>query len=279
MTKHDDLTGMVIVITGGARGIGAATAERLARAGARVALGDRDEAVARELAAELTKTTGSTVVAGALDVASTSSWAAFLSAVSDLGPVDVLINNAGIMPLGEVVKEPDEVARRILDVNVHGVINGTKAVVPGMTERGHGHIINVASAVGRVAVANGATYSASKFAVVGFSEATRAELAPAGIEVCLVLPTVVTTDLAAGVPAARGVKKVSAEDCAKVIEDVIRRPVPEAWVPRWTRGMVRATSMLPRRVGEAISKAMHADKVLSEVDEAARAAYEDRARH
>jgi len=279
VTKHADLTGMVAVITGGARGIGSATAERLARAGVRVAIGDRDEALAREVAAELTRTTGSTVVAAALDVASPPSWAAFLVAVSDLGPVDILVNNAGIMPLGEVVKEPGEVARRIMDVNVHGVINGTKAVVPGMTDRGHGHIVNVASAVGRIAVAHGATYSASKFAVVGFSEATRSELAPAGIDVCVVLPTVVTTELAAGVSAARGVKKVSADDVAKVIEDVIRRPVPESWVPRWTRGISRATDLMPRRMREGIARAMRADKVLSEADETARAAYEDRARH
>jgi short-subunit dehydrogenase len=279
MTKHKDLTGMVAVITGGARGIGLATAERLARAGVSVAIGDRDESLAKEAAAELARTTGATVVAAALDVASPSSWGAFIAKISDLGPIDILVNNAGIMPLGDVVKEPEEVARRILDVNVHGVINGTKAVVPGMSERGHGHIVNVASAVGRVAVANGATYSASKFAVVGFSEATRAELAPAGIDVTVVLPTIVQTELAAGVPAARGVKPVTAEDVATVIEDVIRKPVPEAWVPRWVRGITRATSILPRRVGEGIAKAMHADKVLAEVDEAARAAYEDRARH
>lgn len=279
MTKHDDLTGMVAVITGGARGIGLATAERLARAGARVAIGDRDEALAHEVAAELARTTGSTVVAAALDVATSSSWSAFLAKVSDLGPVDILINNAGIMPLGEVAKEPDEVARRIMDVNVHGVINGTKAVAPGMSDRGHGHIVNVASAVGRVAVANGATYSASKFAVVGFSEATRAELAPAGIDVSVVLPTVVLTELAAGVPAARGVKPVTADDVAQVIEDVIRKPVPEAWVPRWTRGISRVMDVMPRPVRDGIGRAMHADKVLAEADEAARAAYEDRARH
>lgn len=279
MTKHKDLTGMVAAVTGGARGIGLATAERLARAGVKVAIGDRDDALARDVAAELSRTTGGTVVAAALDVATPSSWGAFLNGISNLGPLDILVNNAGIMPLGDIVKETTEVARRILDVNVHGVINGTKAVAPGMAERGHGHIVNVASAVGRVAVANGATYSASKFAVVGFSEATRAELAPSGIEVSVVLPTVVLTELAAGVGPARGVKPVTAEDVAAVIEDVIRKPVPEAWVPRWTRGMVRVTSMLPRRVGEAISKSMHADKVLADIDEAARAAYEDRARH
>ena len=95
-----------------------------------------------------------------------------------------------------MLKEPEAVARAIIDVNVHGIINGTKAVAPGMVDRGHGHIVNVASAVGRIAVADGATYSASKFAAVGFSEATRAELKPLGIDVSVVLPTVVQTELA-----------------------------------------------------------------------------------
>lgn len=269
------ISGMSIIVTGGARGIGRATVERFARQGASVAIGDLDPELAQEVASSF----GDRVVAARLDVTDPASWQAFLDEVGGLGPWDVLVNNAGIMPLGSVLKEPDSVTAAIFNVNVHGPINGIKAVAPGMAERGHGHIVNVASAVGRVAVANGATYSASKFAVVGFSEATRAELAPAGIDVSVVLPTVVLTELAAGVPAARGVKPVTADDVATVIEDVIRRPVPEAWVPRWTRGVARATSVLPRRVGEALTKAMHADKVLAEVDEAARAAYEDRARH
>src|SRR3546814_2577708 len=93
------------------------------------------------------------------------------------------------MPLGSVLKESEELSRSIVDVNLHGIIHGTKALAPGMAERGRGHIVNVASAVGRVALADGATYTASKFAAVGFSEATRSELAPLGIDVSVVLPT------------------------------------------------------------------------------------------
>ena len=269
-----DLATLSIIITGGARGIGRATAERLARQGARIAIGDRDAELARAVALEI----GHGVVAAALDVAEPASWTAFLEEVAEIGPIDVLVNNAGIMPLGSVLKEPDEVARRIVDVNLHGVICGTKAVVPGMVERGRGHVVNVASAVGRIAVADGATYSASKFAVVGFSEATRAELAPHGVDVSLVLPTVVQTELAAGVPTARGVKPVTADDVAKVIESTIRRPKAELWVPRWTQSMVRVTNAFPRRLQEAIGRAMHADSVLADADPAARAAYEERAR-
>ena len=152
------------------------------------------------------------------------------------------------------------------------------AVAPGMTARGRGHIVNVASAVGRVAVPNGATYSASKFAVVGFSEATRAELAPHGIDVSMVLPTVVLTELSAGVPAARGVKPVTADDVAEVIEATIRRPKPETWVPRWSQTVAKSANLLPRRLKEAVAHAMKADSALADADEGARASYEARVR-
>jgi len=273
-----DLNGRVVVVTGGARGIGLATVERLARAGARVAAGDLDADLVVRTAGEVADRTGAVVLAGGLDVADPGSWEEFLATVAPLGPVDVLVNNAGIMPLGSVLEEPTDVARAIVDVNLHGVINGTKAVAPGMVDRGLGHIVNVASAVGRVAVAHGATYSASKFAVVGFTEATRAELAPAGVHVSMVLPTVVRTELAAGVPAARGVNPVSAEDVAEVIVETIQRPRAESWVPRWSKGVSRAADLMPQRAKEALAHLMKADSVLAEADDDARAAYEARVR-
>jgi short-subunit dehydrogenase len=269
-----DIAGLSVIVTGGARGIGRATVERFARHGARVAVGDRDLELARDVVAPF----GERAVAALLDVTDPQSWRDFLEQVSVLGPFDVLVNNAGIMPLGSVLKEPDAVARAIFDVNVHGVINGTKAVAPGMVERGRGHIVNVASAVGRVAVADGATYSASKFAVVGFSEATRSELAPNGVDVTVVLPTVVRTELAAGVPAAKGIKPVTAEDVAEVIEDAVRKPRPELWVPRWTQALTKVTQALPRVVQNGMAKLTAADKLLASADPAARAAYEERAR-
>lgn len=273
MTKRN-IRGQAIVVTGGARGIGRATVERLARAGARVAIGDRDADLAASVAAEI----GSGVRSAPLDVTDPASWRSFLTAIEGIGPIDVLVNNAGIMPLGSVLKEPESVARAIVDVNLHGVINGVKAVAPGMVERGSGHVVNVASAVGRVALADGATYSASKFAAVGFSDAVRAELKPHGVDVSVVLPTVVLTELAAGVPAARGIKPVTADDVAKVIESTLRHPRPELWVPRWSQGLARVASMLPHRAQEVVAHALGADRVLAGADQAARAAYEERAR-
>src|SRR5262245_24812435 len=143
-----DIAGMSVIVTGGTRGIGRATVERLARLGAKVAVGDRDA----DLASSVVAPFGDRAVPAPLDVTSAESWRTFLETVADLGPFDVLVNNAGIMPLGSVLKEPDSVTRTIFDVNVHGAINGTKAVAPGMVGRGSGHIVNVASAVGRLAV-------------------------------------------------------------------------------------------------------------------------------
>ena len=262
------------IVTGGARGIGRATVERLARQGARVAIGDRDVELAREVASPY----GDRVLAAALDVTDPGSWRDFLEATAVLGPFDVLVNNAGIIPLGSILKEPDAVTRAIVDVNLHGLIYGTKAVAPGMVERGSGHIVNVASAVGRVAVANGATYSASKHGAVGFSEALRAELQPHGIDVTVILPTVVQTELAAGVAQTRGVRPVTADDVAKVIEAALLDPKPELWVPRWTQGLAKVAQLLPRRVQETVAHALKADSALTDIDQSARAGYEARVR-
>ena len=269
-----EIAGMSIIVTGGARGIGKATVERFARLGASVAVGDRDLELAQDIAASF----GDRVVAARLDVTDAASWRDFLDQTAHLGPWDVLVNNAGIMPLGPVIKEPDAVTRAIIDVNVHGVINGTKAVAPGMVDRGSGHIVNVASAVGRLAVPDGATYSASKFAVVGFSEAIRQELEPMGVDVTVVLPTVVQTELAAGVPAAKGMKPVSPDDVAAAILRAVRKPRAELWVPNWVQGPTKLAQALPRRVQGVLARMNDAASVLSQADPAARAAYEERAR-
>lgn len=270
----NDPSGLTFIITGGARGIGEATVARLARQGARIAIGDRDVELAQQVAARY----DDRVMAAALDVTKPESWRSFLEATAALGPVDVLVNNAGIMPLGSILEEPDSVTQTIMDVNLFGVIHGTKAVAPGMVERGRGHIINVASAVGRLALPGGATYSASKFAVVGFSEAVRAELEPQGVDVSMVLPTVVKTELSVGVEATRGVKPVTADQVAEVIETAVRTPTPEMWVPRWSQGLARSSQVMPRGAQAAMAKLLKADSALSGADQAARAAYEARAR-
>jgi NAD(P)-dependent dehydrogenase (short-subunit alcohol dehydrogenase family) len=184
---------MHVVITGGARGIGLATAKAFAANGARVAIGDIDD----ELPTQQAEAIG--VFGHRVDVTDKSSFAKLLEAAEDaLGPVDVPVNNAGIMPLGPLPEEPDEVASRIVSINLLGVINGTKLAMDRMVPRRTGHIVNVSSAVGRVAVPHAATYSATKFAVVGLTEAVRGELRGTGVQASVILPAIVNTDLGSG---------------------------------------------------------------------------------
>ncbi len=176
--------GRVAVVTGGARGIGWATAAALRNAGAHVAIGDLDPARTALAAEELG-------LHGAfLDVTDTSSVETFLDDVeSRLGPVAIWINNAGIMPIGPVLEQPDAVIRRAVDVNVLGVMNGSRAAARRMTRRGEGRIVNVASIAGRIPAPGMAVYNGTKFAVVGFGEALDAELRHRGVRVSTVLPS------------------------------------------------------------------------------------------
>ena len=144
------LSGKVVAITGGARGIGRATAAALIREGARVAIGDVDAATAQQTAEEL----GAGTVALELNVTDRESFEGFVSQVEErLGPVDVLINNAGIMPVGRFVDEDDATAARQIDINLHGVIYGTKIALRRMLPRRSGHIVNIASVAGKTGVA------------------------------------------------------------------------------------------------------------------------------
>ena len=147
----------------------------------RVAIGDLDVEAARATAREL----GPTAVALSLDVTERESFARFLDdAETQLGPVDVLINNAGIMQIGRFMDEDDLTARRMVDINIHGVILGMKLGLERMVPRGHGHIVNISSQAGKFGAPGGATYSATKHAVVGLTEAVRGELRLMGVTMC-----------------------------------------------------------------------------------------------
>jgi NADP-dependent 3-hydroxy acid dehydrogenase YdfG len=268
------LHGKVVAITGGARGIGKATAKALARQGARIALGDLDKPLAEQAAAEL----DTEAVGLALDVTDRDSFTRFLDQVAErLGPLDVLINNAGIMPLGPFVDEDDATARRMVDINVHGVIFGTKLAIPGMQQRGSGHIVNIASQAGKAGIPGGATYCATKHAVVGLSEAVRAELRDTGVEVSVVMPAVVDTELGSGLHETRAVKKLAPEEVADAIVKALQFPKFDVWVPASSVVFDKLLHPLPRRAREAIARFMHVDKVLAQTDPAERAAYEERA--
>ncbi len=227
--ERRSLNGKVVAITGGARGIGKATATALVRKGCRVAIGDLDLALAEQTAAEL----GGGAIALPLDVTDRASFASFLDeAEKQLGPLDVLVNNAGIMPVTPFVEESEESMRRQVDINLHGVITGTQLAIERMQPRGTGHIVNIASSAGKAGVPGIATYSATKHGVVGLSEAVRAELRGSGVEISCVMPIPVNTELIDGVSDQRVIKRVEPEDVANEIVDALEVPRFDVFVPR-----------------------------------------------
>ena len=272
------LAGEVAAITGAARGIGRVTAEALLREGMRVAIGDVDVQAAQETAREL----GPSTVALALDVTDRASFSAFLdSAEEQLGPVDVLVNNAGIMPIGPFLDEDDATARRILDINVHGVILGLKLALPRMLERGSGHIVNIASQAGKYGFPGGATYCASKAAVINLSRAVRKELRGSGIQMSVISPVAVNTELGLGLaePRQREFRKIEPQQVAQAIVETLQRPRFDVNVPKQLSLTERISALLPIAVQDGLSRMGGADAVLWRVDTPARAGYELRAAH
>jgi NAD(P)-dependent dehydrogenase (short-subunit alcohol dehydrogenase family) len=267
------LAGTVVAITGGGRGIGRATAAALLAQGARVAIGDIDSQLAERTAAELDAGT----VGLPLDVTDRASFAEFLDQVEErLGPLDVLINNAGIMPIGPFLEETDPTAERILDINVRGVIFGSKLALERFRRRGRGHLVNIASIAGKGGAPHLATYCASKFAVVGLTEALRQEFQAAGIDMTVVMPVGVNTELYSGLQPMRGMKTPEPEDVAGAIVEALQTRRYEVYVPRRMNAILRLSALLPRRTVDAISKAMGSDQVMIHPDHTARAAYEAR---
>jgi short-subunit dehydrogenase len=269
------LTGKVVAITGGARGIGRATAAALVRKGAKVAIGDVDVELAERTAAEL----GGGTLALSLDVADRESFERFLDETERrLGPLDVLVNNAGIMQLGRFADESDAVSARQVDINLHGVIHGSKLALARFLPRGAGHLVNIASTAGKAGVPGGATYSATKHAVVGLTEAIRGELRGTGVETSVVMPVPVNTELAAGLVRGRGLTAtVEPEQVADAIVATLEHPRHDVYVPKGIVVGVRLGALLPRRLAEAIGRSAKTDRILAEADLGALAAYERRA--
>lgn len=273
MTRHR-LDGRVIAITGAGRGIGLATAQALAARGARIAIGDIDATLAVQAARALGRGHHGT----ALDVRDRVSFAAFLEEASHaLGPVDVLVNNAGIMAARPFADEPDALSDAQVDVNLRGVILGCKLALPAMLARGDGHIVNIASMAGRLAVPGLAVYCATKFAVVGLTETLREEYRDSGVRFSMVLPSKVTTELAAGTEdAARGIPAVAPEEVAQAVVDALERDLPEVTVPRFLGALAPAQGIAPRWLLRGIRRTFGDRRVLERMDTGARAAYEQR---
>jgi short-subunit dehydrogenase len=239
------LDGAVVVVTGASRGIGAAVARAVAARGARVGLiartsGDLDD-VRKTLATE-----SATATADVGDRQATLD--ALASVEAQLGPVDVMVANAGIGAYGPFVDIAYEELERVVQVNVLGTMYAIRAVLPGMVARRRGHVAIVGSIAGRIGSPFEAVYAASKFAGVGLAEALAVEVAPYGVDVSLVNPGVVATDFgqARGHPYDRArPKPISADQVAGTVVAAIEGNTAEAYVPRSFRAAVVVRHLVP----------------------------------
>ncbi|CRZ13703.1 short chain dehydrogenase [Mycolicibacterium neworleansense] len=271
--RQTPMTGAVVIVTGGARGIGAKTAELFSARGATVWIGDVDADVAATTAAGLPRCR-----AAYLDVTSRSSWERFVAdAVRESGSVDILVNNAGVMPLGAFDAESEATTDLILDVNVRGVLNGMRTVVPSMVARGHGHVVNVASMAGMIPIPGMVTYNASKFAALGASLAARREYAGTGVSVSAVLPSAVRTELASGVPLGNGLPTVDPDDVARAILKTVRTHAARTSVPGWVApGWALVDALVPEFLQRAVRGKVDDRRALTAVDEHGRFTYVQR---
>jgi NADP-dependent 3-hydroxy acid dehydrogenase YdfG len=267
------LDNALVAITGAGRGIGLATAERFVSQGARVALGDLDGGLAKEAADRL----GPTASGHDLDVTNKESFAAFLTqAAAHHGtPLDILVNNAGVMPNGPFLDQEDRIDRLTMEVNVHGVIHGMRLALPGMVERGRGHVVNVCSLAGKFPIKGLAVYNASKFAAVGLTAATRLEMDSTGVSVTAVLPSAVRTELSSGID--YGVlPAVDAADIAVAVVRSVRTRAAEIAVPSYVGAASAVAPLVPETVMRVFRRAVHDDAAITRVDDSARRRYLER---
>lgn len=271
MAKGVKLKGAVVAITGGGRGIGLAIAKAMAAQGALVSLGDIDATLAINAAESLGG------YGGYLDVRDRQAFAQFLEATRHkLGPIDVLVNNAGIMPMGAFTEEQGAMSDTQIDINLRGVIHGCKAALPEMLARGRGHIVNVASMAGVMPVPGLAVYCATKFAVLGLTQTLREEYRDSGVCFTTIMPSKVWTELSAGSEAARGIPSVSPAHVARSIIDAIEHQRREVTVPRYLGATSVLIGLTPQWLMRRFRRAIDDRAGLEKIDRQKRASYTQR---
>lgn len=287
MGARRSLAGQVVAITGGARGIGLTTARQLVARGAQVAISDVDEVALAEAAKEL-----GISCHFPLDVTDPEAFDSFLDAVeAELGPLDAMVNNAGIMPTGSLLEESDATTRAVIEVNVLGMMWGSKKALARMVPRGRGHLVNLASTMGLVAVPGLSTYNASKAAMVMYGEALAAEFEHTGVRVTTVCPSAVNTELASGLDTRAeftilgrkvGVESmIEPEDVAAAIVGALEsgRSEPRLVVPRMLGRALRSQDLMPLPLKRRFAKMGGInDQILSRTDTSKRQDYLNRVR-
>ncbi len=262
-----------VAITGGARGIGRATAEACLAVGMNVAIGDVDGAACTAVAAEL----GDRAIGLPLDVRDAAAFAGFLDRAEEaFGPLDAVVNNAGIAPIGLFADEDPAETQRLVEINLGGVLTGTRLALQRFLPRRQGHIVNLASSAGQIATAGGATYAATKHGVVGFTRAIRAEIRGTGVRTTIVLPGLIRTDMIAGFAKARGTRVIGPDKVAAGIVAALRTGREEVFVPRELGPVARLVAGTPPAIADRIKAVLRADRVMVDADMGARASYRGR---
>jgi NAD(P)-dependent dehydrogenase (short-subunit alcohol dehydrogenase family) len=201
------------------------------------------------------------------------SFERFLDGATErLGPLDVLVNNAGIMIVGPLEHARPGAAAKVIDVNATGVMYGMQLAIPRL--RSGGQIVNLISSAAWIAPPALAAYAASKHATRGLTDAVRDEVRKQGISVTGVYPGLVDTDLAVGTRASRGAKMISPHSVASAVADAIEKPRAEVFVPRSLGPVLRLYQALPPRGRALFGRAIGLDDLYASVDPASRAAYE-----
>lgn len=281
-TDLTDLTGRVVAITGAARGIGYTIAKELVEHGAIVAISDIDGAALDAAADQL-----GVALRQAFDVTDPAAYDDFLDRVEEeLGPLEALVNNAGIMPTGPLLDESDATTRAVVEVNVLGMMWGSKKALARMVPRGRGHLVNMASTMGLIAIPGLASYNASKAAMVMYGEALAAEFEASGVRVTTVLPSAVNTELAAGLDTraeftllGRKVaveSMVEPEDVATAVLAALAsgRSQPRLVVPTALGRALRLQDLMPLALKRRFAKLGGVnEQILRRTDPAARQAY------
>jgi NAD(P)-dependent dehydrogenase (short-subunit alcohol dehydrogenase family) len=267
------IEGRVVAVTGAARGIGLATAKALHRRGAKVVIGDIDEVAVKEASAEL----GPDVEAVRLDVTDEKSFAAFIARAEDrFGPVDVLINNAGIMPIGPFLDEATALSKRALEINVGGAVIGMRVALPGMIARGRGHIVNVASVAGKSPVPGGIIYAASKAAVISATESARVEFAHSGVSFTCVMPSFTNTELISGTSGTKFIRNLEPEEVGEAITRAVATRKLDVYLPAAVGAILRTQPLLGRRLRDWVNHLIKADSTFLAFDHRARSGYDAR---
>lgn len=220
-----EMRGISALVTGGSKGIGYGIAEAIARAGGNVVICARNEDEVREAAAALDSLGDGRAIGVRCDMRSEDEVRSLVErTVSELGRIDVLVNNAGVGRFGPVDELSSDDWHAVIETNLNGVFYASHAAIPHMKKAGSGFIINIGSLAGKNPMPGGAAYNASKFGLLGFSEAMMLDVRHAGIRVTCVMPGSVATYFNDHTPSPEDAWKIQPEDIAKIVVDLIEMP-------------------------------------------------------